>query len=296
MQGTRWVFTYNNYTQDDLDRLSSIGGNLERSGIAYLVYGREVGESGTPHLQGYVIFNSRRRLTSLRTIIGERGHYEVSRGTPLQASDYCKKGGDYTEFGDLPRRKVSANITDYCEWLRSLDHFPDEREIANKYPGLWIRYQSKLVDLAVHIVPRIVLEDGEMNEWQSDLFERLSEPADDRSIDFVVDPQGGTGKSWFCRYMYSKNENVQLMSIGKKDDLAFAVDITKSIFLFNVPRGGMEYLQYQFLENLKDRVVFSGKYFSQTKILLKKCHVVVFCNEHPDMNKMSDDRYNVITV
>ncbi|AXH75500.1 MAG: putative viral replication protein [Persevirus pectis] len=296
MQGTRWVFTINNPTDEDVRRCEQLGGNLEGSGVNYLIYGREVGESGTPHLQGFVIFSSRKRLAGVRGIISPRGHFEISRGTPQQASDYCKKGGDYSEFGNLPAKKRTANISDFCDWLRALDHFPSDREIANAYPNLWIRYQSKLTDLAVHIVPRINLEEGELREWQIALETELQNDPDDRTIKFYVDQEGGTGKSYFCRYMYTKYDYVQLLSSGKRDDLAFCIDVTKRIFLFNVPRGGMEYLQYTILESLKDRVVFSPKYWSQTKILLKKCHVVVFCNEHPDMDKMSPDRYQIINL
>ena len=295
-RGVRWVFTLNNYTEDDVSRLGRLGGDLDRSGISYLVYGREVGESGTPHLQGFVILSSRRHLAGVRSLISERGHFEICRGTPQQASDYCKKGGDYVEFGNLPTSRPKTGITQYCDWLRTLTRFPTEREIANAFPNLWIRYQSKLVDLAVHIVPKIVLEDGELRGWQSDLETTLSLEPDDRSILFFVDADGGTGKSWFCRYMLSKYDSVQVLSSGKRDDLAFCIDITKSVFLFNVPRGGMEYLQYTILEQLKDRVVFSPKYWSQTKILLKKSHVVVFCNEEPDLTKMSVDRYKITNI
>lgn len=296
MQGTRWVFTYNNYSQDDIARLESLGGNMEGAGISYLIFGREVAESGTPHLQGYCIFNARRRLRSLRELIGERGHFEISRGTPQQASDYCKKEGNYSEFGSLPRRRAAPSVSDFCDWVRSLDHFPTEREIANNYPGLWIRYNTRLVELAVQIRPRVVLEDGELLPWQQELFDRLIQQPDDRTVTFVIDEAGGMGKTWFCRYCYSRLENVQLLSVDKKENLALAIDVTKSVFLFNVARGGMEYIQYQFLENLKDRLVFSGKYYSQMKILLNKCHVIVLCNEQPDMTKMTHDRYNIINI
>jgi len=69
------------------------------------------------------------------------------------------------------------------------------------------------------------------------------------------------------------------------------VDVRSRIFLVNVPRGQMEYLNYGVLEMLKDRMVLSPKYESSMKILLNCPHVIVFCNEDPDMSKMSADRY-----
>nr|AUF34970.1 putative replication-associated protein [uncultured virus] len=87
-------------------------------------------------------------------------------------------------------------------------------------------------------------------------------------------------------------DKVQILSGGKRDDIAHAIDPSKQIFLFNVPRGGMEYLQYTILEQIKDRMVFSPKYNSQTKILRNRAHVVVFSNEMPDIEKMTHDRYD----
>jgi len=53
----------------------------------------------------------------------------------------------------------------------------------------------------------------------------------------------------------------------------------------------MQFLIIGLLENLKDRMVLSPKYDSKMKILRKTPHVIVFCNEDPDMDKMSADRY-----
>lgn len=86
------------------------------------------------------------------------------------------------------------------------------------------------------------------------------------------------------------------MSVGKRDDMAHAIDETKRVFIIDVPRGSMEYLQYSVLEMLKDKVVFSPKYESRTKIIPHNVHVVVMCNEQPDMNKLTRDRYNIIEI
>jgi hypothetical protein len=58
----------------------------------------------------------------------------------------------------------------------------------------------------------------------------------------------------------------------------------------------MEHFQCSVLEMLKDKIVFAPKYHSQTKCLLYNVHVVVLCNEAPNMAAMSDDRYAVTTI
>ena len=58
----------------------------------------------------------------------------------------------------------------------------------------------------------------------------------------------------------------------------------------------MEFLRYEILEMLKDRMVFSPKYASRMKFLHRVPHVVVFSNEYPAMDKMSDDRYDIHVI
>ena len=96
--------------------------------------------------------------------------------------------------------------------------------------------------------------------------------------------------------MSSQLPECQLLGPGKRDDLAHAVDERSRIFLFNVPRGQMEYLNYGLLEMLKDRMVLSPKYDSQMKILRHTPHVVVFSNEDPDDSKMTEDRYDITHI
>lgn len=93
-----WCFTINNPTEDDFPYSDEEA--LEH--FDYVCVGKEVGEQGTPHLQGYVVCAKRMRLAPLSKLL-PRAHLLVSRGTPQQASDYCKKDGDYREIGVLPK-------------------------------------------------------------------------------------------------------------------------------------------------------------------------------------------------
>lgn len=303
-QGKHWCFTWNNYGPEDAERLLERFDD-ESLGITYLVFGREVGESGTPHLQGFVSFDRRRRLTFVRQALSESAHYECARGTPKQASDYCRKDGDYVERGVEPTGQGSRNDIDrYKEWLLSFHRDngrrPNQREIVAEFTSLFMRYSRAMLELPALLLPPPELVDGEsahLNEWQRELLAQLTGTYDDRTVSFYVDTEGGKGKTWFCQYMMSQHPNdVQVLSIGKRDDMAHSLDPTKSIFLFNVPRGGMEFLQYTILEQIKDRFVFSPKYNSNTKVFDRPTAVVVFCNEEPDYNKMSGDRYNVINI
>lgn len=295
MQSRHWCFTLNNWTQEDDDRLKNLG-----EAVTYIVYGYEVGDNGTPHLQGYVVFPTIKRLNQVKEAIGDRAHCEVKRGSPSQAADYCKKAGIFYENGTAPSGGRGCSMFDaFVKWIVSRKDadlpLPSDREIAREYPALWLRHERRLRDLATHLYPcpELIGENAALRDWQQALEDVLTvAPPDNRSILFYVDAEGGKGKTWFQRYMLSKYPDLtQVLSSGKRDDIAHAVDETKKVFMFNVPRGGMEYLQYTILEQLKDQMLFSPKYDSKTKILPTCPHVVVFCNEHPDETKMSTDRY-----
>nr|UZT54555.1 MAG: replication-associated protein [clictolig virus 3] len=288
----RWVFTLNNYTDDDEQRILDF---FEGERVTYGIFGRERGENGTPHLQGFVIFRTPQRLSFCRANISDRAHYEQARGTSEEASEYCKKDANFDERGTCPAGAgARTDLDQFREWVTSLAVAPSQREIAQQFPSLWLRY-PRLVELAGHLLPQpVLIAEPQPKQWQQDLDNALCGEPDDRSIFFFVDPEGGKGKSWFVRWQMSKKpDETQFLSVGKRDDLAYAIDETKRVFLFDLPRGSLEHFQYSVLEKLKDQLVFSSKYASRVKVLPNPVHVVVFCNEQPDMNAMTADRYNM---
>lgn len=289
-----WCFTINNPTADDEALLT----NLHDEGVVeYIVFGREVGDvEATPHLQGYATFVSRRSFQFVQRHFPAGTHIENRRGSGAEAIDYCKKDGDFVELGAPPvEQGHRSDIDRYKAWLISLPGPPSEREIASEFTALYLRYSRQCINLSKLLCTPVVLEEDPARPWQQALLDVVAEPAPKREILFYVDPAGGAGKSWMMRKLFSVCPNdVQVLGLGKRADIAHAVDETRSIFVFDIPRQGMEFLCYDLLEKLKDRVVFSPKYDSKTKILKVVPHVIVFANEMPDMNKMTPDRYVVM--
>lgn len=283
----RYCFTLNNPTDAHRVGLSAIE-------CVYIVYGEEIAPTtGTPHLQGFVCFTNGRSIVGIVAEIGG-GHWEPARGTSKQAATYCKKDGNFIERGALPDQH--GRRTDIDEIIQWLDDFitdngraPSAREVAKLQPKAMLRYRN-FMELCRLKAP-VVIRQGEPRPWQLDLSTELLGEADDRSILFYVDEDGGKGKTWFQQWFLSNNPDItQMIGVGRREDMAFAIDPDKSVFFINVPRDGMQFLQYSVLEMLKDRMVFSTKYTSEMKILSKNAHVVVFCNEQLDPTKMSADR------
>lgn len=291
-----WSWTLNNPTDDEEQKIVDVAQGQQ---VEYLCFGRETGDAGTPHLQGYTIFAREIRFTTVKNILGtQRLHLEASRGSPTQNRDYCKKDGNFEEFGACPEQ-TQGRRTDLDRFFEWADRHVEEHgttvstpQAAREYPQVITRYPRIMQTVRLRF-DAPALESGDLRQWQHDLNEELVGPADDRSIQFYVDFEGNKGKSWFCRWFLSEHEDAQVLSIGKRDDLAHAVRVSTRVFLIDVPRSQMEFLQYSVLEAMKNRLIFSPKYASETKRLIHVPHVVVFCNEEPDMTKLSEDRYVV---
>lgn len=177
-----WCFTVNNPT-----------GSVESGApeYDYLVYGREVGESGTPHFQGYVCLKSRSRLTALKKWL-PTAHFEVMRGTPQQASDYCKKDGDFIEHGTLPEPQCKAGGD------KRKAQFQEAYELAK---------QGKRED----IDPEFLIKyDGALRRIEAEHRECPPTLADQFSAIWIHGPPG-SGKSRYVRdtypSLYVKNTN-----------------------------------------------------------------------------------------
>jgi len=126
-----WCFTCNNYSLQDEKCFSDLG---IAEGTRYLIYGRECGENGTPHLQGYLELIQRSRLSALKKI-HEQAHWEPRKGSPLEAAEYCKKESNFVEFGRPLRAKVE--LEEACEMVRKGVSLV---ELDDKCPGLAVRY------------------------------------------------------------------------------------------------------------------------------------------------------------
>ena len=99
-----YCFTLNNWTVEQQAKLDEFD-------CRYMLYGKEVGESGTPHLQGYLYLVNAKSLTALKKKIGIKElHLEVARGSPSDNRAYCTKGGDFVERGDIPLQGERTDI------------------------------------------------------------------------------------------------------------------------------------------------------------------------------------------
>lgn len=117
---------------------------MERVECRYVIYGRETGESGTRHLQGYIEFESAKPLGGVRKIL-PKAHWEPRRGTPQEAAEYCRKEGDWTERGELPKQGRRSDLEEAA--ALALDVSVPLESIAKDRPGTYVRYHKGLAAL-----------------------------------------------------------------------------------------------------------------------------------------------------
>lgn len=92
----KWCFTLNNYSDEEFQFIS----DYLRTCTNYFIIGKEVGDQGTPHLQGYISFKEVHSLVQVKASVSQRAHFEASRGTDRDNQVYCSKGGDFIEEGN----------------------------------------------------------------------------------------------------------------------------------------------------------------------------------------------------
>lgn len=128
-QSRNYCLTLNNYTEEELERLKSIEHK-------YIVLGKEKGEQGTPHIQGYVEFYKPKQLSALKKI-NERIHWERRLGTAREASAYCKKEMDFYEHGEMSRQGARTDLEKVVAMAQAKK---STTEIAEECPREYIKY------------------------------------------------------------------------------------------------------------------------------------------------------------
>ena len=113
------AFTLNNYTDSEFTQL------LDSFADMKYAIGKEVGEEGTPHLQGYVEFGKQLSLNQLKKI-NNRMHIEKCRGNREQNRKYCCKEGNFVSTLPVPLNE----------------------RLLNKYSDvIWKDWQSRIIEI-----------------------------------------------------------------------------------------------------------------------------------------------------
>jgi len=149
---------------------------------SWAVVGKEVGESGTPHLQGTFHLGRSHNMQWCKDKLGlHRAHLEPSRGTFDQREAYCSKGGDFWSNGSKPTvtQGTRSDISRFIEAVQTsgLDG------AALSHPETFVRMSS-----------------GAMRYWDI-LQSSRQPPAGKKEVIWVYGPTG-SGKTRFVMDLF----------------------------------------------------------------------------------------------
>lgn len=122
-----WCFTWNNYPKDWKEKISS-----NSSKISGYVMGKEVGESGTPHIQGYIRFCKKLRPKSL---FPDEIHWEVCRNIGASI-EYCRKDGDYVEL-DVEEELEVITREELYSWQQDVVDIVEKKPCKRSIHWFW---------------------------------------------------------------------------------------------------------------------------------------------------------------
>lgn len=199
MTSRSYCFTLNNWTTDDEIILNNLtktcGHSADKPKARYIIWGQEVGESGTPHLQGYCELSSPQRISWLKKLI-PRAHFESRKGTREQARDYCKKDGKWEEHGEWKAGGQGAR-NDIHSLVKSVKEGKSFMDIVEEQP-LTIAKHLKFYDrLVAHV-----------EKEETKTFRKVQT--------HILIGEAGTGKSRIAREM---DENA--FSVNPEDTFPF---------------------------------------------------------------------------
>lgn len=119
-------FVLNNYTEEEVSQVcQSIKDICKKGG-----FGKEVGEGGTPHLQGAMWFKKKMRYTAIHKCAG----FERASFRPIRNDDalikYIQKDGNFWSYGFPKPIKVIRELRPWqADLERKLLEEPDDRTI-----------------------------------------------------------------------------------------------------------------------------------------------------------------------
>lgn len=133
-----WCFTINNYTESEYPPFDKMGE------VTYGVYGKEVGEQNTPHLQCFVYFKNARERRAIVKHCPRAGNVKPMYSDILSASNYCKKDGDFVEYGTLPKQGKRNDLDEVRDAIMQ-GQTVDELAVTN--PNLYHQYGRTLTKI-----------------------------------------------------------------------------------------------------------------------------------------------------
>lgn len=212
----KWAFTYNNYTDSEYSSIVTVLG--DKCDVA--IVGREIAESGTPHIQGYCEFKVKCRPKSVKFEGKALGiHWEKAKGSRIQNVTYCSKSDKKAWCKGCKIKKTLKLIKEeqFYQWqkdiVKVINGEPDDRQV------MWYwSHKGKIGKTA-------------FGKWLCHY-----------KGAYCLNGKGSDVRNGIVEYWKAEGDTPELI----------VYPIPRC--------HGSEYVSYEALENIKDMFFYSGKY------------------------------------
>jgi len=126
-----WEIRISNYTDQDITWLNTIKDEISR-----MVISKEVGELGTPHLQGKITFRRKYRLTALKKL-HKSAHWDETKANA--DSLYAMKVDSEVIFNVNNTKQGQRN--DIHEYVEAIKAGKRDRELIDEFPAQFAKIQ-----------------------------------------------------------------------------------------------------------------------------------------------------------
>lgn len=140
-----WHFTINNHTAADEQWCHNIADDVNRITVS-----EEVGENGTPHLQGMITFKTAKRLSALKKLHAT-AHWSSER--VADSALYCLKNNSRNIINQ--KNSNQGERTDLQKACDSVAAGASIREMYLQHPTVMVRYSKGIKELHAQLNPRL---------------------------------------------------------------------------------------------------------------------------------------------
>jgi len=250
---SKYCFTFNNYTEQEYENIIE----WSKGHCFKYVIGKEIGESGTPHLQGYFELNKgvRMRITEFKKIpCLYKCRFASCNGNENHNVNYCSKDD---------KDCVASNNINIEEELKI---------ITELYP-----WQSELEDIILNC------KDGRKIHW---IYEKEGGVGKTEFVKYMVARHccllcGGGKKNDVINLVYNNKDYMKRRGL--------------KVVLFNITRYTKNCISYAELEYIKDGIIINNK-FETGSFICNRPTVAIFANSLPKIDKMSYDKWNILEI
>lgn len=252
----RWVFTWNNYPED-WETYFLLHRQPDGKLSGYMGE-REVGEEGTPHIQGWLDFGEGCKGRPLSLRLPNKIHFEKMRGSPQANFKYCSKDDEeFVAWGTCKLAKPYEVVIDFTKskdgWMQRAFNIlvpePHNRHV-------WWLWEP-------------------LGRAGKTLFCKWYEATYKDAL--MLEGSAHDMKNGIVQWKLKKGTSPR-------------------VILINVPRSKkQEHISWAGIESIKDMIFFSGKY-EGGMVNDHHPHVIFFANWEPEKGQLSGDRWRIIRL